>query len=221
MKIKKKEKEEMQDLHTARLLYPTVTEIIGKQTEKEMRNIPVDILVNASIRGTKLHEYCTLYLQVGFVPEIEEEYKPYFDAFVKWADENIEKTLYSETRLYDDEMRFSGKFDLIVNMKNGNKVNVLLDTKFTATTSSSWPIQLAAYEHLCKLNGIDIQKVYNLHLKKTKSALFDMEKKIVHPAIVKANLIGYENTTPYWEIFTSTLTCFDYFDRKELPDVCI
>jgi len=98
----------MNDLNFERALYPTVTQIIGKQTEREMKSIPIETLANASIRGTKIHGYCTAYLQGLWLSEIEEEYQPYVDAFIKWADENIYQTQLTATRLYDDSLKFSG-----------------------------------------------------------------------------------------------------------------
>lgn len=216
--ISQEKEYKLQELQSARLLYPRVSEIIGKQTEKEMKSIPIDTLVNAALRGTKVHDYCTTYLQGLFVPEIEEEYKPYFNAFVNWADANIYKTLYCAVRLYDDVKRFSGEYDVIAVMKDSKQI-ALLDIKTSANASKSWPIQLAAYKHLCDLKGYEIDVVYNIHLKKTKAATFDNNKKMIHPPMVKVVPIGYGNLMPYWEIFSSALACYDYFDRKELPNV--
>ena len=60
----------MEEITTTRLTYPTGTEIIGKQTEREMRAIPVDNLVNAAVRGSKIDDYCTAYLRGLWIPEV-------------------------------------------------------------------------------------------------------------------------------------------------------
>jgi len=208
------ELERMLKLEELRLSYPRVSEIIGKQTEKEMRAIPVDALVNAALRGTKVHGYCTSYLKDLWIPEIEDEYVPYVNAFKRWADENIEETLFTNERLYDDERRFTGEYDCIVILKD-SKRTAMLDIKTSANVSKSWPIQLAAYKHLCELNGYPIETVLNIHLKKTKAAIFDSEKRLYHPAIVKPFMIEYEDITKYWSLFASALSCYDYFERKE------
>ncbi len=93
---------------------------------------------------------------------------------------------------------------MIVIMKD-SKQTVLLDLKTSCAVSKTWPIQLAAYEHLCKLNGFGIDKVLIVHLKKNGTA----------------QSISYPDLTTYWEIFDSSLTCYDYFNRKEGKNVCL
>jgi hypothetical protein len=208
----------MNELSDARLFYPRVSEIIGKQTEKEMRAIPVDALVNAAVRGTKVHDYCAAHLLGLWLPEIEPEYQPYVDAFTKWANDNIYQVCYTNTRLYDDEKRFTGEFDIIAVLK-GSKRIALLDIKTSSSVSTSWAVQLAAYKHLCDINGYDVEAVMNIHLKKTKAATFDTGGILLTPPKVKAVEIAHLNLTPFWQIFTSALTCYDYFERKESPNV--
>jgi hypothetical protein len=215
-----KKGESVEELESARLLYPRVSDIIGKQTDREMRSIPIDTLVNACVRGTKVHAYCTTYLRGLYLPDIEPEYQPYVDAFIEWADDNIHQTLFSSVRLYDDSRCFSGEYDCIVVLKDSKQI-ALIDIKTSANASKSWPIQLAAYKHLCDINGYDVETVFNLHLKKTKCAQVDSEKKLITPAVVKAKQIPYQNLMPYWEIFTNALNCYDYFDRKEKANVCV
>lgn len=205
---------EIKNLDELRLNYPRVSAIIGKQTEREMRAIPIETLSNAAIRGTKIHAYCSAYLKGLWIPEVEQEYLPYLNAFIGWADENVEKTLHQNKRLYDDKLRFSGEFDCIVLLKDSKKT-VMIDIKTSANASKSWPVQLAAYQHLCTLNGYEVETVYNIHLKKTKAAIFDEGSMMLTPPQVKTVEIQYENLTKYWEIFSSALSCFDFFDRKE------
>lgn len=208
----------MNDLDQERLLYPRVSDIIGKQTEQERRSIPLDVLANACIRGTKVHDYCAASLKSLWLPEVEPEYKPYLDAFTIWAEENIYQTLYSNIRLYEDQKKFSGEYDAIVVLKHSKQI-ALIDIKTSSVASKSWPIQLAAYKHLCEINGYEIETVLNLHLKKSRAAVFDTEKNMITPPVVKANQISYVNIIPYWEIFSSALACYNYFDRKEVTHV--
>lgn len=208
----------MNELEEKRSTYPRVSEIIVKQNANEFRNVNIDVLANACIRGDKVHDYCTTWALDLWVGEIEPEYKPYFDAFTHWWRQNVESLLHYEMRLYDDVKRFSGKFDMIVKMKN-EKV-LLIDLKTSCAKSKTWPVQLAAYTHLCKLNGLEIEGVMNLHLKKIKPAQYEEkngEKVMTSPPQVKAcTLNEHEDVTPYWDIFSSALACYDYFDRKEI-----
>lgn len=210
----------MDQLEQMRLLYPRVSEIIGKQTERQMRAIPIETLANACLRGTIVHGYCTSHLKSLFA-EYEEEYIPYINAFIEWCDEFVDYLIYSEVRLYDDEKKFTGKFDAIVKLKNSTKT-ALIDIKTSATSSLSWPIQLAAYKHLCKLNGYNPDYVWNIHLKKTKPAKYDIineEKVMISPAVIKAKKIEKEDLDPYWNIFASAWTCYNYFEKKEVESV--
>lgn len=196
-----KEESAMSNLEEARMQYPRVSDIIGKQSRSDFEGIPLEALLNAQIRGNKLHAYATAYLKGLWLPSIEEQYQPYFDAFTEWADNNIHQTLFTGVRLYDDENRFTGEFDIIAVLKDSKQI-ALLDLKTSANVSKSWPIQLAAYKHLCELNGYEIETVFNIHLKKGK---FN----------VKAISIEHPDLSSSWEIFKSALKCFDYFERKE------
>lgn len=214
----------MNALDYIRLTYPRVSDIIGKQNEAELRGIPLDILANASIRGTEVHNHCTAIIKGLWPPEINPEYQPYVDAFIDWYKNNVYETLYAGVRLYNDVKRFTGEFDLIVILKETNQV-ALIDIKTSCKASKTWPIQLAAYKHLCEINGyINIDTAFNVHLKKTKSAVYEKklgEKVMISPPVVKALTIEHKNLNPYWEIFSSALACYDYFDRKEVADVSV
>jgi Domain of unknown function DUF83 len=206
----------MSDLDDKRALYPRVSDIINKQNEVELKRVPIDVLANACLRGTKIHDYCSAWMKKLWVDDIEPEYRPYFDCFVNWARYNIVSIFHTNVRLYDDEYRFTGEFDMIAKLKT-EKV-ALIDIKTSCTKSKAWPVQLAAYDYLCQVNGYKFDKVMNLHLKKTKGVIYEEkegEKVLISPLQVKAVVTEYEDITTYWRIFHSALACYDYFDRKE------
>ena len=198
-----------------RLTYPRVSDIIGKQNLEEFKTVPLEILVKASERGTKVHDYCAAYVNGLWMGEIEEEYLPYVIAFQEWADTNIETLLHTNTRLYDDENKFTGEFDMIAKLKNSQKI-ALLDIKTSANVSKTWPIQLAAYKNLCDLNGYTANTCINLHLKKIKNTQKQEKESDSQssPFQVKTIAIEYENVIPYQGIFSSALQCYDYFHRQ-------
>jgi hypothetical protein len=191
--------------------YARVTDIIGKQTIEDMRAIPLEMLAKAAIRGAAVDDYCTAWLNKHWIPEIDPEYEPWFNAFVEWADSNIAECLHTKERLYDDVKRFTGEFDFIAKTKDG--FTVLFDIKATSAKSKSWPVQLAAYKHLCAINGYELDKICNIHLKKSykKSTGSDSQS----PPVVDALVYEYEDVNQYWDIFSSALTCYDYFHTKE------
>ncbi len=206
------------NLDEARSNYPRVSEIISKQNADELRSIPLEVLANACTRGTKVHSYCTAWVMNLWVDEIEEEYQPYLNAFKSWAEINLDECQHVAKRLYDDQKRFTGEFDMIVKMKGSGKI-ILLDIKTSYNKSKAWPVQLSAYAHLCKVNGYNVDGVMNLHLKKTHAALYEQKegkKVMTSPPQVKTCVVNeHEDVSQYWDIFSSALACYDFFDRKE------
>lgn len=194
----------MNDLETKRLNYPRVSEIISPFTRKDYENISLETLVHAAERGTKVHAYCTGIALGEWVPEIEEECKPYVESFQKWFSENVKTTIAVEEATYDDELMFkSNGFDMIVQIKDSEE-HVLIDLKTSANPSKSWPIQLAAYHHLVNLHGYDITSVANIHLKKSGAI-----GKEVNAAM---------DVSKDWEIFKQALNLYNHFIRKEAPN---
>lgn len=212
----------MTDLAIERLLYPRVSEIISKQNMSEFRGIPMEVLINAQERGTAVHSHCMAKIK-DLWTDVKPEHQPYVDAFFSWFDSNVKECFSTSERLYDDEKRFTGEFDLIVCLNDGRKA--LIDIKVTSKPSFTWPVQIAAYNHLCEINGYPkIDAFYNIHLKTKKPAVFEKigeEKSLVSLPEVQACAIEHKNITPYWGIFSSALACYDYFDRKEDVDVCL
>lgn len=214
----------MNELSCQRLIYPRVSEIIGKQNEAEMRGIPLEVLANAAIRGTAIHNHCLTLVKGLWASDVEPEHQPYVDAFINWYQNNVYQCLFAGVRLYDDIKRFTGEYDLIVVLKETKQI-ALIDIKATAAESKSWPVQLAAYDHLCMVNDYpEIETFYNVHLKKVKPPVFEKsgeEKVLVSPPKVKAVAIEHKNIKPFWDIFSSALACFDYFNRREVANVCL
>lgn len=206
-----------ENINEKRLLYPRVSNILSIQNASALRAMPIDKMVQASLRGTAVHNYCTVFLKKLFLPEIEIQYLPYVEAFALWANENIRNVISVSKRLYDDDLRFSGEFDAIVTLKDCD-APTLIDIKATCLPSKTWPIQLAAYRYLCQKNDIPIERIMNIHLKKKvkqKTQEIQGEKVRVSIPVVCAEIIQHENITQAWEIFSSALKCYDYFERKE------
>lgn len=193
--------------------YPRVSDIISVFTEREMRTIPIEKLVQASERGTKVHAYCTSYMNGYFLPKIEESCELYVNSFIDWHDSFVEKVHSTSERLYDDQLKYSGEYDAIVSLK-GREGLFLMDIKTSCVPAKSWPLQLAAYKNLCEKNGWEITGVFNLHLKKTYSSKKGEEKKLT----VKAKDLFIEQLHHYEKIFFSALDCHAYFFPKFIHD---
>lgn len=179
--------------------YVRVSDVISSSNSSEYSGINLEVLANAALRGEKVHAYCVAYAKGMWLPELEEECQPYFDSFKQWYDQYVDHLCLAETRLYCNQKKITGRFDLIVVLKQRNQI-ALVDLKSSANPSKSWPIQLAAYEYLLKVNNYDIDIAMNLHLKKNGKG---------GTSIVPHDL------SESWEIFQSCLNVYNYFHRKE------
>lgn len=191
----------MNDLEAARLNYPRVTDILTVRTKAVLDTIPAETLAHAADRGSKVHALCEGYAKKLWLPEIDEECKPYFESFKLWWDSHADSVIITELRLYDDDLKVTGQIDILAKTKSGSLV--LIDLKTSATESKTWAVQLAAYDHLLKNRGYEVHNCSILKLKKTGC---------------KAKEIAYssENIIPFWDLFKMELDLFRYYNTKEV-----
>lgn len=188
--------------------YPRVSEILAPYTNIALSQIPKDVLENAAKRGTAIHSLCTAYARGDFIPKIEEEYEPYFNSFVEWYDENVEGLIKSEDRLYDDELRYCGKFDLLVQLYNNPNEVVLIDIKTSTKIYESHVVQLAAYKNLVNLQGpASVRGIV------FRGILLQLGKKGK-----PAKEHSYSNLKPYFNKFLHAISLYNYFIRKEAAE---
>lgn len=180
--------------------YPRVSEILEPYSNMSLANVPKEYLKNAATRGTILHSYCTAYARGDFIPHLNEEYTPYYNSFVQWYDENVDNLIFSETRLYHDELQYCGQPDLIVKLKNGEQI--LIDIKSSYKIYQTHPVQLAAYLDLANINNLGCFKGIILKLSK--------EGKV-------AKAYDYGMCEPYYKVFLRAVHLYDYFLRKKTP----
>ncbi len=185
------------NMKALRAIYPRVSEILSPYAKTFFENVSLEVMANACERGTKVHTICKALVDGYFVPEIDEECRPYIDSFLLWKAENKFTVLETEKRYYDDDLKYSGQVDIVV--KQDGKT-ILYDVKTSATVSASWPVQLAAYAKLIELTGIKIDEVAVIQLKKTG------KKPVVHV---------YEDREEYSLLFSALLLNYNYFLRKK------
>lgn len=178
---------------------PRVSDILSPYSSIGLATVPKDILKHAATRGTIIHTYATAYARGDFVPTIDEEYEPYFNSFVKWYDENVERLIFSETRLYHKGLQYCGQPDLIVNLK-GSKDNILIDIKTSANIYQTHPVQLAAYMDLLNVNGLHCTRGIILKLNKQGKIAKDYD---------------YDDCNPYYRIFLYSLELYNHFLRPK------
>lgn len=180
-------------------LLPRVSEILDIWSRDQLQAIDPKVLENACIRGTEVHAYCTAYAKKLWTEEAPEEYQGYVESFKLWWEENVQELVWAEERLYDKELLFSGKFDMVVRLK-GEEHLTLLDLKTSASYQKDWPVKLSAYLHLLNLNQRDVQHALSVRLKK------DGKKPCVK---------DFGDCNPYYRVFLSALSCYDYFIRRK------
>ncbi len=179
--------------------YPRVSEILEPYSNITLSQIPKEYLESAARRGTAVHSLCVAYARGDFVPEVSDEYTPYFDSFTQWYKENVIELILSEERIYDDNYKFCGQPDLVVKVKDSEYL-VLVDLK---TSSAVYPIhyvQLAAYDHL-------VEEVKDIYC--GKNIILKLEKT---GKIAKKYLSSNDNY--YWDTFHKALDLYDFFLRK-------
>ena len=133
-----------------------------------LENVPSKILEYAADRGTRVHKFCEQYAYSILFSEIDDDCFEYVQAFINWYDENVDSVVFTEKRLYCDELKITGCADMLCILKDEsyNGKPCLIDIKTSSKPSKTWPLQTAAYKYLCEKNGYDVQERFIVHLKK-------------------------------------------------------
>lgn len=171
---------------------PSVTTIMEPLKNKAYGGISDTVMENAARRGSDVHNSIENYIKFDII-DIPEEYKGYFDAFLKWWNTFHPEVIASETKVYHKLLRYAGTIDLVLNI---NDEIVLVDIKTTATLKEDLcGVQLEGYYQALKSHGILVDKKAILHLSS------DGEYKFVMFPSADAKR---------WRVFTALKTIFDY-----------
>jgi hypothetical protein len=178
--------------------YPRVTEILKSYTGYD--NVPKQILENAAARGTTVHALCAGIAKGVWIPDaiIQEDHRGYIDSFKKWHQASRKEYLVIEKRYTDEGFGYSGQVDYVI--KDENLQTYLIDIKTSAKPQKTYPIQMAAYKLLLKLNGIEING----------AALVYLDKDGEYPRVD-----FYENLDEELEVFMCALECWNYFYKPK------
>lgn len=134
--------------------YTRVTQIIGWFEAIQLSKIGKDVLHNAGLRGSRVHQQIEDYFdnssQTG-------DLNSYFGSFLQWYSGLKNPLLVvKESRLYCDVLKITGKFDGLMRLEGYDKA-VLVDWKTSSIASPrTWKLQGAYYQYLCERNKIDI-----------------------------------------------------------------
>lgn len=178
--------------------YPRISDILGVWTRAFLDKIPQETLANAANRGTRVHLACLGLMQGIWNPNALEEDMRYVQSFERYISQKPPYLLKAETRLYCDELCFSGQFDFV--WKEGGDL-WLVDVKTSANESPTWRYQIAAYFYLCQKNALPVDKAKVLKLSKTGG---------------KAKVIEYPNVQEDFKVVKQCVELYHLFNpRKE------
>lgn len=177
---------------------PRVTTILKRYND--YGNVPPLILEKAAARGSAVHALCEGIAKGEWITEsmVEPKWSGYVQSFREWHESQVESYAVIEKRLFDRDLNFSGQVDLVINSSQG--MTYLCDLKTTAKSHKTHAIQLAAYEHLLAIHGIEVEASMIVYLQKNGS----------FPEIQL-----YEDLTNEWNVFLSALHCYNYFNHED------
>ena len=142
---------------------PSVSELTRFISRELYADIAQSVLDNAADRGTRVHKATEALDKYG-TAECDDDILPYLEAYVKFRKEHKCEWDRIESPLYSEERKFAGTLDRTGTV-DGHKV--ILDIKTSSQVNKpTVTAQLSLYKMLCEENGIDVEKLVILHLKK-------------------------------------------------------
>ena len=114
--------------------YTRVSEIVSVPGMFDM--IPPDVLENKVRIGTNVHEAIHMDF-LGFVPDLAEDEKGYYDSYLEWKGMAKVTTAMSEDRFYDDALMITGAIDGLLRFPYEDNL-VAVDWKTSATCTKAW-----------------------------------------------------------------------------------
>lgn len=129
--------------------YTRVSDVLSPFTD--FSHIDKNVLLNAANRGTRVHKYIELHLHNLFVADIDEDCQPYFESFLQWQADILDKVYCLEDRYYCDDYKITGQVDMIGTFK-GSDEQIIIDIKTPQSQSKTWRLQTAAYLYLARKN---------------------------------------------------------------------
>lgn len=124
---------------------PNVTSILEPLCE--YAGVPKSILDAAALRGQHVHEACEMYLWGTLDEEsLDDDYKPYLDAFKLFLSETNFVPEHTEERVYHKTLMYAGTMDLGGILPGRAPKRALIDIKTTFKLMATVGPQTAAYQ---------------------------------------------------------------------------
>lgn len=147
-------------------MFPSVTQILSPFSgiDAIKRRFP-HAIERAAQRGSLVHGFCE-GIASGIMPvAVPSELQGYVDSFMLWF-ERVDEIHSIELRVIDTVMGFHGQYDIICRMRGDAHLS-LWDYKTPEASQKTWPLQIAAYRHLAKSQGIETARGGTIRLRKT------------------------------------------------------
>lgn len=179
------------------VVLPSVTQILEPLSKANYKGIDEDILIKAAYRGSCVHGAIELFCEYG-VEDIVAEYRGYFEAFERFASEQVFEPIDIEKRVYHKKLMYAGTADSIAKL-DGKMV--LIDWKTSSSINEKlYGVQLEAYEQA--LRSMD-EKYWDISEKMVVQLKSNGRYKIYSFPI---------RDEEKWNVFTSLLTVRNYIN---------
>lgn len=193
--------EDSHTYHYAGDVVPSVTQVLAPISS--YAGIPPHILAKAAERGTYVHKACELLVWDSLDwDSLDEECRPYVDAFAKFLSESGVELELTEERVFHPALRYAGTADLICRLPKRRKLRrAVVDYKTSLKLMPAVGPQVAAYtEAQNAAQPKDAEKVvdrYGLQLRKDgtyKLELYDSpnDMNVFRSCLVLHNFIKTE-----------------------------
>ncbi|MFR1537605.1 MAG: hypothetical protein ACLSUP_03070 [Blautia massiliensis (ex Durand et al. 2017)] len=176
-------------------ILPSVTTVMRPLDNEVYRGIDEDVMRMAADRGTAIHNAVENYVIYG-IEDIEPKHRGYFNAFLRFWDENNPEPLATESRLYHKILRYAGTADLPCVI--GGK-RILIDYKTSAAVNKMLTgVQLEAYAKAYSSHGFRFDEKAIVHLKNDGSY----------------QMVRYKaNDMESWEVFSSLMVVWNHIQK--------
>lgn len=147
-------------------MFPSVTSILARYSGiDDLKSRFPQVIEQAAVRGTAVHAWCEAQAAHLFPPALPEKWQGYAASFCQWFS-GVEEVVALERRIFDYRLKFHGQFDIVCRLK-GDRHYSLWDYKTSETQNKTWPLQIAAYRHLARIEGIETVRGGMIRLRKS------------------------------------------------------
>lgn len=177
---------------------PRVTEVLRPFTS--YHQVPKDVLEKAAAKGTSVHALCADIAKGNWIPEsmIDEELKGYIQSFKKWSEAQVKKFVIIEQRYSEEDLKYNGQVDFVI--VGSDDELYLVDLKTGSSPQKTYPVQMAAYNHLLRRHQVNVKGAMLVYLDKDGDF---------------PDIDFLDDMNEEFSVFLCALECYNYFKRRK------